>query len=253
MLRKLKPSAYINVSVQAFDDCLRERPRTSTRNVFASITPEKPRWLNDHYVALALAELVSAERIVKVPHYHLNSYLPMLSHYSFNKARVNMPAYEEARLREIDNQCLVNQIFRECREKPRFDERNISKTVAVGQVTHRTDYLKKQSAEPCALCWKNKAQEQNIRFLVENMSKYDFREITPLQITGTNEELQEVIIQTCVEMQCAAEVNVIKPIVQHAIDIRQKRTGLDDSGHWSEGDKEEVALALRQFINSSPS
>ena len=44
----------ILVGIEVYESCLQDNPRQSTRRQLREITPEKPLWLNDYYIATAL-------------------------------------------------------------------------------------------------------------------------------------------------------------------------------------------------------
>ena len=89
--------------------------------------------------------------------------------------------------------------------------------------------------------------------LVDSITKYDLAAIASAEITGTDGELQEVVVDTCIKSQCAAEVNFIKSVVKKAIDIRQgqiARNTLRPEQGWLQGEREELVAILEEYIKS---
>ena len=48
-----------------YDNCLRDDSSDSKRGQLEAITPAKPSWLNDYYVATALKSLLDEGKVVK--------------------------------------------------------------------------------------------------------------------------------------------------------------------------------------------
>ena len=65
MLIALKHEYGYEIGINEYNYCLTENQNSSSRNTLKNITPDKPSWLNDYYVATALESLAEECRIVK--------------------------------------------------------------------------------------------------------------------------------------------------------------------------------------------
>ena len=252
MRRKLEGSS-VRIPIRMYDNCLRDDPRKSTRSQLNEITPAKPNWLNDYYVATALESLSNEGSVVKAKRYQVNSWPPNLEAYDFATVSADSSASEEALKIETNDKCVVYQTFRYCPRPSRFEPQYIAETVAPGKTRFKTSFPLKEMVPPCDLCWEKEYQERDIRMLVDNITKYDLADIASAEITGTDGELQEVVVDTCIKSQCAAEVNVIKSVVKKAIDIRQgqiARNTLRPEQGWLQGEREELGAILEEYIKS---
>ena len=64
-IRERLTRTVITIPVRTYDNCLPVGQETAGRGALEKITPKKPVWLNDYYVAQALRSLSDEGRIVK--------------------------------------------------------------------------------------------------------------------------------------------------------------------------------------------
>ena len=76
VMRRTLEESSVRIGIRVYDNCLRDDPRKSTRSQLKDITPAKPNWLNDYYVATALESLSSEGSVVKARRYSVNSWPP---------------------------------------------------------------------------------------------------------------------------------------------------------------------------------
>ena len=253
VLRGKLETSYVRIPIGVFENCLRDDPRKSTRSQLNAITPAKPSWLNDYYVAIALESLSNEGIVVKARRYSLNTWPPTPEAYYFVKLGADSSPREEAVRIETNDYCLVYQNFNRCPRPSRFEPQYIAETVAPGETRFKTSFPLKEMVPPCDLYWEKEYQERDVRMLVDNITKYDLADIASTEITGTDGELQEVVVDTCIKSQCAAEVNFIKSVVKKAVDIRQgqiARNTLRREQGWLQGEREELVAILEVYIKS---
>ena len=75
------------VGIREYNNCLAENQNSSSRSTLAEITPEKPSWLNDFYVATALESLSEECRIVKATKFNLDSCPQDLDYFCSRKGK----------------------------------------------------------------------------------------------------------------------------------------------------------------------
>ena len=252
MCRKLEDSA-LRIEIRMYDGCLREDPGKSVRAQLESVTPAKPSWLNDYYVATALEALSIEGSIVKAERYSVNGWPPRPESYYFVTTSTYGSACEKATKIETNDKCLAFQLFRRCPREFRFESQYSAETVSPSETRHKTTYPLKDKAPPCDLCWEKENRERDIRTLVDNITKYDLADVATPDITGENGEFQGAVADTCIESQCPAEVSLIKSVVKKAIDIRQEQIARCNSrsqNEWQQVQKEELASTLKEYIKS---
>ena len=215
----------LTIPVRTYANCLAESRRMATRRELEKITPEKPKWLNDYYVARALESLASEGKIVKATRYDLGSWPPDPMKYLFKTPGKNGSAREEANGIETNSICAAYQLSRQCRIGPRHEPRDHAETTEPGSTTLRREAWLKECAPPCEKCWEKEILERDIRLLVGSITKYDLADIATTEITGENEEFQEAVIAVCTDKKCPAEAAPIKEIVRQAIEIRRRQLG----------------------------
>lgn len=255
MLRTLEETS-VRIGIREHDNCLRAEPSKSTRDQWNEITPAKPSWLNDHYVAAALESLSKEGKVVKAKRYSFKSWPPKPEYYHFGPIRIGSSACEEADKVEINDRCLAYQFFRYCPKPSRFDSRRVAETISPSKTEIKYTYPLKDAAPQCDLCWEEENRERNIRTLVDNITEYDLADAAPLEITGANRELQQAVSDACIECRCKAEANLVKQLVEQAIDIRQRQVASCAQRlqyEWRQGEKEELAAALKEYIKRQPS
>ena len=201
MLQTLKePGKWVEIRIQVYDNCLRYAPSKSTRSQLIAITPAKPSWLNDYYVATALESLSNEGKVVKAKRHSINSWPPVPENYHFGPVRPGRSACEEAVKIEKNDMCLAYQFFHYCSKPPRFDSRRVAETISPSKTKIKYTYPLKDAAPPCDLCWEQEGRERDIRTLVDNITDYDLVDMAPLAITGANRELQEAVSNACIDM-----------------------------------------------------
>ena len=253
VMRRTLEESIVWIAIRVYDNCLQDEPRKSTRSQLKEITPVKPSWLNDYYVATALESLSKQGNVVKAKRYSVNSWPPKTEAYGFGTVSADSSASGEALRIETNNKCVVYQDFQYCPRPSRFERQHIAETVSPRETRFKTAFPLKDPALPCDLCWEKEDRARDIRMLVENIAKYDLAVIAIPEITGTNGELQEAVAETCINSPYAAEVKLIKPVVEKAIYIRQgqiARNTLRPEHGWLQGEGEELVATLEEYIKS---
>lgn len=243
----------MRISIRTYERCLVESQRTLQRNELSNITPEKPSWLNDYYVASALESLWRDGKIVKGTRFVLDRFPPDPGFYLFINTKEGTTAKQQADTIETESQCLVHQIFRECLEIPRYEGKERPETIAPGRTQFPTEWNLRDDALPCSRCWEVKAHGNDIRLLVDGITKYDLATSTSAKITGMDREFQEAVIAICIERQCAAEVATIKKILERAIEIRGRQIRhlpIEDSLDWTDEQTKEFTACLDEYIKT---
>ena len=206
--------------------------------MLGNITPSKPSWLNDYYVASALESLWRKGKIVKATKFELNGFPPRPELYVFLCLKKGTTARQQADLIETDSQCLVHQIFNQCLKADRYESSVCSETTAPGTTSHRTNYpFERRYPHSVVVAGILGDARVHIRLLVDDITRYDLATKATLEITGMNREFQEAVIAACSESQCAAEVAPVRGIVERAIEIRGSQLGSLPAGQktdWTE-------------------
>ena len=253
VMRRTLEGKRLRIGIRVYENCLGEDPSKSTRGQLEDITPAKPLWLNDYYVATALESLSNEGNVAKAKRYSVNSWPPNPETYDFVAVNADESACEEAVRRETNDKCAAYQALDLCPRPPRFEPQHIAETVSPKETRFLTTYPLKDMAPPCELCWEKEYRERDIRALVDNITRYDLAGIATAEITGTNGELQKAIAETYIESQCPAEATLIKPVVKQAIEIRQRQIARYTSRsqyEWREGELEELVVTLKEYIKS---
>ena len=253
IMRSKLEGSRLTIPVRIYAACLAENHRTSNRNMLGNITPEKPSWLNDYYVASALESLWRKGKIVKATKFELNGFPPIPELYLFICLKEGTTAKQQADLMETDSQCLVHQNFNQCLKADRYETIVYSETTAPGTISHGTNFHLKEGAAQCSRCWDIKRRQSDIRLLVDDITRYDLSTKATLEITGMNREFQEAVIASCLESQCTAEVAPVKGIVERAIEIRGSQLGSLPAGHktdWTEELTTGFISSLNAYIKS---
>ena len=253
LMRRTLEEVSLQIEIRAYDNCLRIDPGKSTRSQLEEITPAKPSWLNDYYVATALESLSNDGTVIKAKRFSVTSWPSHPEIYEFRTVNADRSASEEAARVETNDQCAAYQSFGLCRIDSRFEQKHEAKTVSPKETRFKTIYVLKDTATPCELCWEKERQERDIRLLVDNITKYDLADKTTSEITGTDGEFQEAVAVACIEGQYPAEAELIKPVVKQAIDIRQRQVALGNSRlqyEWRQDERQELVATLKKYINS---
>ena len=244
VMRRTLEQKSVRIGIQVYENCLRDDPSKSTRGQLEAITPAKPTWLNDYYVASALEALSNVGSVVKANRFAVNSWPPNPESYVFVAVDANESAYEEVFRMETNGKCVAYQAFSLCPMPPRFEPKQTAETVSPRETRFQTTYPLKDMAPPCELCWEKENRERDIRILVDKITKYDLASIATVEITGTDGEFQKAIAEMCVESQYPAEASLIKPVVKLAVDVRQRQIACCTSRMQCErrqAEKEELA------------
>ena len=253
IMRSKLEGSRLTILTRIYSGCLAENHRTSNRNMLGDITPEKPSWLNDYYVASALESLWREGKIVKATKFELNGFPPRPEFYLFVSLKEGTTAKQQADLLETDSQCLGHQIFNQCLKADRYETSVHSETTAPGTTSHGTNFHLKEGAAQCSRCWDIRGRQSHIRLLVDDITRYDLSTKATLEITGMNREFQEAVIVSCLESQCAAEVAPVKGIVERATEIRGSQLGCLPAGHktdWTEELTTGFISSLSAYIKS---
>ncbi len=253
ILRRALEGETFRVGIRNYDDSLRSDPWLSTRNLLRGITPDKPHWLNDHYVANALESLSAEGKVSKAIRYSPQSWPPYAVGFLFMSVREGGSAQTMSADIETNGKCLAYQTFDLCPEPPRFDVRVSRETVSLSETRTTTSFPLSNLASPCRECWKNEYREPDLLMLVEAFLKNDFARFTIPEITGANGELQEALVDLFLKCDYAPEVNLLKPLVEQAIAIRQEQISArtpESQGVWQPDDKRELTATLLEHIKS---
>ena len=253
VMRRTLEESSVRIGIRVYDNCLRDDPRKSTRSQLKDITPAKPNWLNDYYVATALESLSSEGSVVKARRYSVNSWPPNPEAYDFVTVRAGTSAKEEVVIIETNDKCVVYQNFSHCPRPSRFEPHYIAVTVSPRETRHTTTYPLKDMAPPCDLCWEQESRERDMRMLVDNITKNDLAASATPEVTGTNGEFEDAVAETCINSHYGAEVNLIKPVVEKAIEIRQGQIARETTRlqyEWLDGEREELVASLSEYIKS---
>ena len=225
------------VGIREYNNCLTENQNSSSRSTLKNITPEKPSWLNDFYVATALESLSEECRIVKATKFNLDSWPPRPGLFLFSKRKEGITCEQQIDGIETESKCLVHQQWNECLYSPRYTAKGHAETIEPGRTELGTRYWLRADAPPCSRCWDIKKRKGDIRLLVESITKYDLSADATIEITGRNQEFQEAVISACIGSQCEAEVATIRKIVEQAIKVRATQICALQPKHkteWSE-------------------
>ena len=243
----------LRIRIRVYENCLRGDPSDSKRDQLEAITPAKPSWLNDYYVATALKSLIDEGKAVKATRYSVKSWPPDPEAYDFSTVNDDGSSSDEAVRVETNDKCVAYQSFGYCPRPGRFEPKHIAETISPRETRFETTFPLKDMAPPCELCWEKESRERDLRILVDNITKYDLADVASLEITGTNGELQEIIAKICIESQCEAEVGLVKPMIKQAIDVRKRqiaRCASRSQCEWRQGENEELVATLEKYINS---
>ena len=241
MLIALKHEYGYEIGINEYNYCLTENQNSSSRNTLKNITPEKPSWLNDYYVATALESLAEECRIVKAKKFHLDNWPSRPRLYLFSKRKEGITSEQQIDEVETESKCIVYQKWNECLYSPRYTAKGHAETIEPGTTQFKTEYWLKADAPPCSRCWDIKNRQSNIRSLVESITKYDMSATATIEITGRNQEFQEAVIFTCIESQCKTEVATIKKILERAIETRAAQIRTTHPGHKTEWDEQLIS------------
>ena len=159
VMRRTLEESSVRIGIRVYDNCLRDDPRKSTRSQLSGITPEKPIWLNDYYVATALESLSKEGNVVKATCYSMSFWPPDPESYFFQIVGAGTSARDEASKIEANNKCVVYQHFDLCPRPPRFESQYIPETVSPSEIRHTTTFALRDMAPPCDLCWRKRIEQ----------------------------------------------------------------------------------------------
>ena len=249
----------LSIPIRTYQECLTRSLNSSYDSKLQAIMPEKPSWLNDYYVATALEEMSLRGEIAKCEKYELsNSWPPSIVTYLFLRREPGKTIEEQAEEVTSESRCLVEQssLWRSlssCSEESRFDTVQCAETTAPGSTTINTRVTLKPTAPPCQRCWKRKQREEDISQLVDSITEYDFAPITPIEITGRNQEFQEHVKDVCIASRCSSDVKIVKLIVEQAIGLRANQISdvpTGDADEWTEQHVADFKASLRNYIQT---
>ena len=256
VMRRALQGKLMQIGIQEYANCLRLAPNGSSRSQLEPITPSKPSWFNDYYVATALESLSNDGSVVKSERYSLNSWPPDPVRYVFHVSNADIPAREQAVVIAANEKCKVYQIFDLCPRESRFDFQRSAETVSASETRFTEAYVLKDQAEPCDLCWEKESREKDMRILVEKITKYDLAHLMNVDILGSNGEFQAAVETACIEGQCPADPEVIRSIVRQAIGIREAQIELSESKsphEWRQDHRENLVSGLLEFLDGHAS
>ena len=227
--------------------------RTKDRSRLSAVAPTEPAWLNDGYISGALDELVRAGKLAKAEGYDQIGWPPHVGRYVFSRPKMNRSATDEAAELETEGKCRLYQGFRRCPMDERYEYEGYAKTVSAWKAQSGTRSRLRDSVPPCERCWEKHAREDVFRGLVRNMTTYDFAKEFTDDISGENEEFQEVVVTVCLLNGARTDVPSFKRIIEGAINIRRGQLdpkGLSGSTEWTEEQTAQFADALITFVQA---
>ena len=242
MLVYLRGTA-VYIPMRTHADCLAGNPLTKESDRLTNITPEKPSWLNDYWVATALESLHLSGKAAKAELYVLdNTWPPSKAGYHFELPKPGKTIEEQAEELEAESRCRVEQFppwrdFSSCSEVARYCTVGYAETVDATTVQHRTRTTLKPNAPPCDKCWIKEGRKQTIKRLVESITEHDLASTATEEITGINQEFQEAVASVCIDSDCGEDAISIREIVKQAIEIRRNQIGAVATGQatdWPE-------------------
>ena len=242
----------ITIQIGTYDHCLSQSQHSSVQKALGNITPEKPRWLDDYFVATALESLANDGKVAKAMLYVVGRWPPSAQTYLFQRRKANRSVQDEVREIETNSMCATYQSTSECPMEFRHERGTVAETTAPGRTEFRNQIRLKDGVPPCELCWERKARRTNISMLVENITKYDLAEIVTKEIIGESNEFQQAVINACMENKCQADAGTIKEIVRRAIEIRSNQLKPIAPGRgleWTAQSTEEFSASLSVYIN----
>lgn len=249
----------VTIPVGTYHACLAENQFTLKRDKLTRITPEKPSWLNDYFVATALEALHGERKVAKAKLYELSyNWPPRAETYFFSSPEPGWNIEEQADHAEAESRCRAEQFtaWRDsssCSEEPRFDVANFAETTAPGATTFHTRVTSKPNAPPCRRCWEGKGREQNISMLVDGITKHDLSDLTPTEITGNNQEFQQAVTAVLIDSDCPADASAVKEVVAHAITVRRNQLNAVSAANkeeWTEQLTAEFKSSLSSQISA---
>ena len=252
-IRRTLEEKTLRIPTRVYEGSLNDDPDKSTRSHLDKITPDRPKWLNDYYVATALESLVDDNNVVKATRYSVNSWPPQPEFYDFLTVRDEESVLLEKEKRETDSKCYVYQSHGTCPRPSRFDHNQYVETISPRETRISYTYALKDTAPACELCWEVEQRKRDVQTLVDNITKYDFAEIAPLEVIGSDGEFQLAIAETYIKSGRAAEAKLVRPVVKQALELRQKqiaRCAPDSNSEWSRDEVEELKAATKRFISS---
>ena len=252
VMRRALQGKSVEMGIQVYANCLGLDPNESSRSQLEAITPSSPSWLNDYYVVAALESLSNDESVVKSERYPFDTWPPDPVRYVFHINSSDIPARDQAVAIETNEKCKVCQHFDLCPREPRFYSRSSAETVSARETRFTTTFTLKSGAEPCDLCWEKEGRERDVRMLVESISTYDLADLISIDIGEANEEFRAAVAAACIEGQCAADPEVVRSVVRHAIGIRKaqiERSASMSPHEWQEGERSNLIRGLCEFLN----
>ncbi len=241
------------IGIREYDECLGQDPMAATRDRWGKIIPAKPSWLNDYYFAAALEALAKKEAVIKAIQYSVMSWPPRPEIYLFTASNTVHNVSEKALKIESESKCAAYQNLGNCPRAARFEWRRHEETVSVRMTHIKNTYQLVEGAFPCERCWEKEERENDIRILVDKITKYDLASLVTSEINGGNGEFKAAIVDACIRSQCAAEPDMIRRVVTKAVELRKNQMAQRPSPQgyeWRNGETDELAVALKEHIIS---
>lgn len=251
----------VTIPIRTYSSCLTENRLTSGRNALSPITPERPSWLNDYFVATALEELRNDRKIGRAELYRLSNTWPAnIEIYLFLRRRPGKTIEEQVEEEEVESRCRVEQFppwrpQSSCLEESRYDTVEHAETTGPGATSFRSQVTRKPSAPPCSRCWVRAERERDIPMLVDSITKYDLAQIATIEICGRNQEFQEAVAAVIIESDCAADASTVREIVGQAITLRRNQLNTiprEDKEEWTEELTTDFKSKLTTLIGAKP-
>ena len=256
MRSKLAQSSQstLRIPIRTYENCLTDNHRTSKRSALENIIPAKPGWLNDYYVATALETLSNEGKIVKATLYRHDAWGPTPHAFRFENLGAGGTVEQRVDEIETESKCQVYQLSDECLEESRYESTGSAQTTSPN-TTQFVDRMKlKPGSPPCGRCWDRISRAEDIKNLVDRLTRYDFRSTADAEITGANLEFQEAVIGVCITSHCNADVSTIKGIVEQAIEIRRLQLNYlstDQKTAWPEHLVSDFSSSLSAYIENT--
>ena len=241
------------INIREYDDCLMQDPMKATRERWDKIIPAKPTWLNDYYFAAALESLVKKKAVVKAIKYDPMSWPPRPEIYLFIVRNTRHTVSEEAFTIETNSKCAAYQKTVKCSQPDRFELRSYAETVSARETQFKSFYQLREGASPCERCWEKEERENEIRMLVDNITKYDLAGLIASGIKGENGEFKAAIVDECIMSECTSDPVLIRSVVTKAVELRKNQLARHPApgrNEWINGETEEFMMALKKYIKT---
>ena len=155
---------------------------------------------------------------------------------------------------ETESKCQVYQLWDECLEERRYESTGSAQTTSPNATQFVEGMELNSGTPPCGRCWDRISRAEDIRNLVDRLTRYDFRSTANAEITEENREFQEAVIGVCITSHCNADVSTIKGIVGQTIEIRHLQLNYlstDQKTAWPKHLISDFSSSLSTYIDNT--